>query len=250
MKKRKTKEPEPIPEVIPPEPEQPSQGSRVREGLENLTKAAVLRSEAPDRGAPYDVILGVEAQMLTERGAKALELNATPKKVAGGELVVDEGSDRDRGLASHHGWETRRPTVVAAKASQERMELVDKAKCLALAVDSAEGIENPTALEKMLAHQMAAAHRMSMKLMEKADGVVNNIRTQLDMNYAGLLIGQATRLMTVYQAGLQALVKAKTGGKQEVVVQHVHVNGDGQAVVAGKMDYPKGRVAGGGQDGK
>jgi len=56
MKKRKTKEPEPIPEVIPPEPEQPSQGSRVREGLENLTKAAVLRSEAPDRGAPYDVI--------------------------------------------------------------------------------------------------------------------------------------------------------------------------------------------------
>lgn len=246
MKKRKTKEPL----AIPSEPEQPSQESRVREGLNNLTRAGACRSEAPDRGAPYDVILALDAQMLTERGAKALELSATPKKVAGGELVVDEGSDRDRGLAAHHGWETRRPDVVKAKASQERMELLDNAKCLSLGADAAEAIESPNALEKMLAHQMAAAHRMSMKLMEKADGVVNSIRTQLDMNYAGLLIGQATRLMTVYQAGLQALVKAKTGGKQEVVVQHVHVNGDGQAVVAGKMDYPKGRVAGGGQDGK
>ena len=172
--------------------------------------------------------------------------------VAGGEIVVAEGSDQERALADHHRWETRRPDVVTAKASQERMELADKAKCLTLATEAADAIENPNAIEKMLAHQMAAAHRMAMKLMEEADRILSQGRfSQLDMNYAGLIFGQATRLMTVYQNGFQALTKAKQGGKQQVTVQHVHVSGDAQAVVAGMMDYPqKPRVTGGGKDGK
>ena len=35
--------------------------------------------------------------------------------------------------------------------------------------------------------------------------------------------------------GIQTLLKLRTGGKQEIVVQHVNVSEGGQAVVAGKM---------------
>ena len=130
------------------------------------------------------------------------------------------------------------------------MELADKANCLVLAMDAAEGIENPSPLEKMLTHQMAAAHRMAMKLMAKADSTFYGSMSQLDMNYANLIIGQATRLMNTYQMGLQTLAKVKNGGKQQVTVQHIQVSGDAQAVVTGKMDYPKQGLIGGGKDEK
>ncbi len=42
-------------------------------------------------------------------------------------------------------------------------------------------------------------------------------------------------MMQVYQEGLLALHKVRSGGKQTVVVQHVHVSDGGQAVVAGEL---------------
>ena len=42
-------------------------------------------------------------------------------------------------------------------------------------------------------------------------------------------------MMQVYQEGLLALARFRTGGKQTVVVQHVRVSNGGQAVVAGQL---------------
>ena len=42
--------------------------------------------------------------------------------------------------------------------------------------------------------------------------------------------------MQVYQEGLLALHKMRTGGKQVVVVQHVQVSDGGQAVIAGSVE--------------
>ena len=41
----------------------------------------------------------------------------------------------------------------------------------------------------------------------------------------------SARMMTTAQEGLLALNKLKAGGTQNVVVQHVHVESGGQAVV-------------------
>ena len=42
-------------------------------------------------------------------------------------------------------------------------------------------------------------------------------------------------MMQVYQEGLLALQKLRSGGKQTVVVQHVQVSEGGQAVIAGSV---------------
>ena len=41
--------------------------------------------------------------------------------------------------------------------------------------------------------------------------------------------------MVAYQAGFLALQRARSGGRQVVTVQHVHVSDGGQAVVAAKI---------------
>jgi hypothetical protein len=55
----------------------------------------------------------------------------------------------------------------------------------------------------------------------------------------------AARFMSVFQEGLQTLAKLRTGGKQTVVVQHVHVTNGGQAVVAGDLTTGGPRTVGG-----
>jgi hypothetical protein len=57
----------------------------------------------------------------------------------------------------------------------------------------------------------------------------------------GRLVNVAARLMDVYQAGLVTLQRLRTGGRQEVVVQHVQVSAGGQAVVAGTIKTHKHR---------
>jgi hypothetical protein len=56
------------------------------------------------------------------------------------------------------------------------------------------------------------------------------------------------RLMSTYQQGLLTVQRLRSGGKQTVVVQHVHVNEGGQAVVAGKVGRrARGRATAGGK---
>jgi hypothetical protein len=65
------------------------------------------------------------------------------------------------------------------------------------------------------------------------------------------LPGAVGRLMNSYQSGMLALERVRSGGKQHVVVQHIHqhvqVREGGQAVVAGQVKAEGRRRAGRGR---
>src|SRR3954469_3659208 len=63
---------------------------------------------------------------------------------------------------------TRSPDLGTARASTARLILAADAEVLDLAVDTAETIKARNSLERMLAHQLAAAHGLAMKLTAKA----------------------------------------------------------------------------------
>ena len=109
------------------------------------------------------------------------------------------------------------------------MEAAESAGVLEAAVDAAVSVRARNSLEKMLCHQMAATHHMAMKLMVRAaDARLPPVET-------ARLTNAGAGLMQVYQDGLLALKKFRTGGQQKIVVQHVQVSDGGQAVIAGQM---------------
>ena len=118
------------------------------------------------------------------------------------------------------------PDSVSVRASEQRMEAAAEAGVLEAATVSAHA-EN--SLEKMLCHQMAAAHHTAMKLVTRA---ANDTLEPVDTTR---LTNGAARLMQVFQEGLLALRKFRNGGKQQIVVQHVQVSEGGQAVIAGRV---------------
>ena len=125
------------------------------------------------------------------------------------------------------------PNTVSVRASEQRMEAADGAGVLEAAVDAAVSVKAGNSLEKMICHQMAAAHHMAMKLVTRAADA------QLPPVEAARLTNAGARMMQVFQEGLLALKKFRTGGKQQIVVQHVKVSDGGQAVIAGSMKTEK-----------
>ena len=227
-----------------------SQKERVKSAAENQNRAKRSAAESKERAAPYDAILQTESTMLVEHGRKELALSEPAQQLTGGEVVSFEGNDQDEITARKYEHRAKNPTMIDAAASQTRLELADKAKCLELALDAVQGIENPTAIEKMLIHQMAAAYQLSMKLMATANNVNLNSMRQIDMNYFNMILSQASRLMSVYQSGMLTISKCRQGGKQEVIVQHIQVAGDAKAIVSGKMNTLPARGQGGADDNK
>jgi hypothetical protein len=61
------------------------------------------------------------------------------------------------------------PDLLDAEASQERLSLAREAGALTLALDAAEGMGAASPAERMIAHQMATAHAMAMRLAAKSD---------------------------------------------------------------------------------
>ena len=139
-----------------------------------------------------------------------------------------------------------RPDMLAAAASRDRMELTGNA--ITLAADAAESIQPRNSLEKMLAHQLAASHRLGMKFIDKATTLLN----RFDLGISGLrpvsdvqansveaarLANAAARMMASYHDGLLVLDRIRRGGRQTVTVVHqqVAVANGGQAVVAGTV---------------
>ena len=121
------------------------------------------------------------------------------------------------------------PNQINVDASLRRVELAGDALVLEMALDASESIQARNSLEKMLAHQMAACHHLSMRLITKATGIYG------DTVEIQRLVNSSVRLMNTYQQALQTLHKLRTGGRQVVTVQHVNVKDGGQAVVAGSM---------------
>ena len=161
-----------------------------------------------------------------------LLIHEHPVKIAfGGEALPDS---RDRTLAGVR--ETLLdPDNIAIDASATRLELLADVDAVALGIDAAESIQAQNSLEKMLAHQMAAAHKHSLNLMAKIPHAADSLE-------ALRLSNASVRLMLAYQDGMRLLQKIRSGGRQVVIVQHVQVAEGGQAVIAGGVQNQCGGV--------
>lgn len=157
---------------------------------------------------------------------------------AGGELVPHGRPGRPEATFRRT---VERPDYVTADASRDRLDLAYQAGVLETALDAADNIEGASSIEQMLAHQIAAGHRASLKLAAQLNnqiermGVISTPDRALANLEATRLAGAISRLMTTCQTGALALQRLQTGGRQIVTVQHVNVASGGQAIVAGDL---------------
>ena len=86
-----------------------------------------------------------------------------------------------------------------------------------LALDAANSIQSSNSLEKMLAHQMATAHKLAMQLM-------GQVCFEQDATVQAKRLNAAARCMAVYQQGLLALQKVRQNGQQRITVQYANVS--------------------------
>jgi len=132
-----------------------------------------------------------------------------------------------------------KPNYLTEEASRDRLELTSEVNCMNLALDAAETIQAKNSLEKMLAHQMSAAHKLAMKFarnaLEHSSDARSNIYKVKEFHSveAARAANASARMMDSFQKGLLALAKVRSGGMQTVTVQHVNVKDGGQAVVTG-----------------
>ncbi|MET0529951.1 MAG: hypothetical protein ABW003_16725 [Microvirga sp.] len=153
------------------------------------------------------------------------------------------------------------PNYITADASRDRIQLAFEAGALETGLDLSESIGAANSLEKMMAHQLAATHRASMKLVQQLTLCIErmdqpyNAEAQERANVQGTrLAGAVARMQGSFQSGMVTLQKMRSGGRQEVKVTHVHqavqVNEGGQAVVAGNLEGGGGRRMKGGDNQK
>lgn len=187
----------------------------------------------------------VMASFFNRRAEALLELPAAPDVGAGGEVVravslpdtalADVDPEQRTGIARMSIRDTlaQGATRVAEDASIRRTDLLLQSAfdCVALGVDAADSIVATNSLEKMLAHQMAAAHEAAMRLLNQSLEHQGRARNPADSVEACRMANAAARLMSAFQDGMTTLQRIRTGGKQTVTVQHVNVQPGGQAVV-------------------
>ena len=145
--------------------------------------------------------------------------------IISGEVVPTEAERGD----GEGGWAIRdtlaTPHTAAIAASLERTELLSEGytgDVLALGIDAAESVGGNNSLEKMLAHQMALAHKTAFRLIKEG-------MARRDTDEMARLAEASARMMTAYQQGLLTLNRLRTGGKQTVTVQHANVGNGGHA---------------------
>ena len=212
---------------------------RLKSGAARKRAVAVDLATYDPTGARFE---RMEARDMDARADAFLELpsSAAPKPGHGGELgLLPEAARRLPGLV-----DTTRGNVdrIIAGASADRLELAADAGALDMAVDAAQAIQAGNSLERMLAHEIAAAHALAMKLTAKSAGYLGHLndwdgpaRQQIQSIEAARMATAAARLMDTYQRGLLTLDRLRNGGRQVVTVQHVQVNDGGKAIVAGTV---------------
>ena len=218
--------------------------------MSKACKAAMERAEAQSLRSAIDRIVAgsipdpltadfmrYDAAQLEKVAATALALDTKPSIGTGGELVP-ENDQRKRGANFIDTVE--RPDAITAEASMDRLKLADGGiECVALAVDAAETIQAANSIEKMMAHQLAAAHKLAMTFAGKAKSLIEEEGGSWQRQDAACaaeaarVANSAARMMDAFQKGTLALHKLRTGGKQVVTVQHVNVTDGGQALVTG-----------------
>lgn len=87
------------------------------------------------------------------------------------------------------------------------------------------GIQPQDEIEGMLAIQMIAVHNMAMETLKRA------ILRGQSFDGKNINVNQSSKMLRTFIAQMEALKKYRTGGQQKMIVEHVHVNEGGQAIV-------------------
>jgi hypothetical protein len=87
-----------------------------------------------------------------------------------------------------------------------------------------DGIRPTNETEALLAVQMAAAHTLAMECMERTRRAERLQQFEANGN-------MATRFLRTFAVQMETLARVRRGGKQKVIVEHVHVHAGGQAAV-------------------
>ncbi|HUU17685.1 MAG TPA: hypothetical protein VMW72_11085 [Sedimentisphaerales bacterium] len=88
-----------------------------------------------------------------------------------------------------------------------------------------DGIKPQDEIEGMLAVQMVGVHNLAMETLKRAI-LVGQTGKGKELN-----VNQATKMLRTFIAQIDVLKKYRTGGQQKMIVEHVHVNEGGQAIV-------------------
>jgi hypothetical protein len=214
---------------------------RSRLVLRILNNAAAERKLAQQGGYSSAERIA-EAERLEAVAATMMIPDGTPD-VRSGEVAFGPG---DSGPSRQIADTLARPDMAAIDASVARtgMLLTAHADVVALAVDAATTAGAINSNEKMLAHQLAIMHALTMKAATRALEYESRLDTGSDEEKRGnaiefiRLAQTAGRLSSVFQDGLIAQQRVQSGGSQTMTVRHVTVEAGGQAVI--------GNVKGGG----
>ena len=114
--------------------------------------------------------------------------------------------------------------AVEASLDRSRLLLQSGTDVAAMALDAATSIQANNSLEKMLAHQLATAHKLAMQLM-------GQVCYEQDAAVQAKRLNAAARCMTVYQHGLLAIHRLRQNGQQRIMVQYVNVSDGSQAII-------------------
>jgi hypothetical protein len=125
------------------------------------------------------------------------------------------------------------PGLVAIESSHTRGRLLHANDVVALGIDVSNSAGAANTHEKLVAHEIALAHKVAMEQANRAqherDPLIELKRLQI-----------SARFMAAAQEGILTLQKLKTSGPQSVTVQHVHIASGGQAVVGNVQSGTKG----------
>ena len=182
---------------------------------------------------------GIEVLAASLRDPAAYGLTRL-RQGTGGETVPPDDPDRPWRQRELSQAVTAPPAALAADASLARLSMARDGGVLPLAVEAAQDAGASTATERMLAHQLAAAHQAGMGLMAAAADELHKHRVAAHLNPGAL--AEATRsatagarVLAAFAQGALALDRLRHGNRQTVTVQHVTVADGAQAVVTGSI---------------
>lgn len=224
----------------------------VEDAEDMKAEAAVLRAAvtAAAGGQPlWRAQTLARAVALETVAARATEVDVL-RRGNGGEVVVKMPPDAPWKCQEVAKATSDAPSLLSAEASLARLRLVQDAGSLSQVVDLAEKSGAATPVEQMLAHQIATAHTLAMKLAARSEAFLAKRflsypgqagdheakREQVASIEAARLAGASARLMEATARGAIALDRLKNGLKQTIIVQQqVDVQPGAQAVVNGAL---------------
>lgn len=198
--------------------------------MNQSTKALQLQRDAQRRRAlapEYDPIrkdfeLGLADQM--ERDAQALLMPQEPLQTGlGGEIIPPTNT----GLPGVE-LALQMPDLLNLEASVQRSSLIERAGVLELGIETAKDARAEGSVQKMISHQMAAAHKRAMNLLAES-------QETKDVDVACKKARTAAKMMDAFSRAALTLQRLQTGASQVVQVQHVQVNGPAVIGMGGRQ---------------